>query len=142
MTTSEQIEKQLNDEFVKFSNGNYAGKVEVPKDIIEMFKKGIMVIPPFGHKINFNKVKVIASKKLGELSYSDLNDVIKVVLNTSLEVRYGNDFDEAVKQSIKFDKFVLCFNEVINDFQGKLKMKKTNLLNLSAKPTGRLQLIN
>ncbi len=142
MTTEQQIEKQLNDEFVKFSNGNYSGKVEVPKDIIEMFKKGVMVIPPFAHKINFTKVKTIASKKVDELSYADLNDVIRVVLNTSLELRYGNDFDEAVKQSIKFDKFVLCFNEVINDFQGKLKMKKTNLLNLSAKPSGRLQLIN
>ena len=142
MTTAEQIEKQLNDEFQKFSNGIYSGKLEVPKNIIEIFKKGVMSIPPFAHKINFNKVKVIASKKVEELTYADLNDVIKLVLNTPLNSVYDN-FDTAVKESIKIEKFVLAFNETISEFQDKLRMKKTTLQNL-ASPNGnrRMQLIN
>ena len=140
MTTEQQIEKQLNDELVKFQNGIYSGKVEVPKNIIELFKKGVMSMPAFSHRINFNKVKVIASKKPSELTYADLNDVVKVVLNTVLAVNYDN-FDTAVKENIKIEKFVLCFNENVDDFKEKLKMKKTTLKSL-ASPVSRMQLIN
>ena len=142
MTTEQQIEKELNDEFVKFSNGIYDGKVEIPKNILEIFKEGIMVLPPFSHKINFIKVKNIAAKKVSELTYADLNDVIKVVLNTSLNLSFDS-FHEGVKHSIAMDKFVMAYNETISKFQDKLRMRRTTLQNLSSPKMNRgLQIIN
>lgn len=130
MTSVPQVDKQLQEEFDKFSNALYSGKISVPTNLIELFKIGIMKMPPFGHKINFNKVKVLGSKKIKELSNGDINDLIKVVVNTKLEELFL-DFPEAVDSMIKLEKFILSYNQHIDEFQIQLQQKKTLLLSLS-----------
>lgn len=138
MTPSEQITKQLNEEYDVFLNTKYEGQFAVPSFIIELFKKAIMAMPPFAHKINFNKVKAIVGMKPEELTNGLLQDVIKVVLNTSLEKLYGNsivinndDFLRIVDRQIHLEKFVLSYNNHVADFKKKLEMKKATLESLS-----------
>lgn len=130
MTPAQQVDKQLQSDFDKFYNSAYAGKVEVPKDILAKFKTAIMSLPVQSHKINSNKIKAIAEKKVAQLSCGDINDVIKVIVNTPPEKMYA-DFDKAVDGMIKFEKFILCYNEFIDEFQKKLEMKRATLMSLS-----------
>lgn len=127
--TAEEINETLNKDYEDFLNDIY--KDRVPGNIIEMFEKSIMALPPFAHKINFYKVKAIISKNPDELSNSDINDVIKAVLNVPLERLYDSLYD-AIPEHIKFEKFVRDYNDHIENFKKKLNMKKTNLTNLSS----------
>ena len=153
MTTAEQITKQLNEEYDSFLNLPYAGKIPPPSFIIDLFKKAIMAMPPYAHKINFRKVKVIAGMKVEELTNGLLQDVIKVVLNTSLDKLYGcvsmkkgkdledamegrkslltNNFCDVIEKQIEIEKFVLAYNNHVDGFKKKLEMKKVNLESLS-----------
>ena len=134
MKTESVIEKQLKQDYDKFVNSVYEGKV--PAGIIEQFKRSILYMPPFFHKISFYKVKAIADKTEEQLTYSDLSDIIKVVLNTplatSLEVGIY-DFDEAVEKSIIIDKFAMEFNSKVDGFKQAQEQKKLTLLMLSNK---------
>lgn len=179
MTQNEQINKQLNEEYDKFLYSKYEGSVKPPKDIIELFKTAILAMPPFAHKINFHKVKAIATTKYEDLTNGNLSDIIKVVLNTSLQKLYksgifmdmqaikGKDYsvDELIKLSmernviisdaihednsfigivdkcIAMDKFVLCYNNHVNDFRKKLEMKKATLESLSGGRNNGLRII-
>lgn len=130
MNTEQKIEQQLQEDFDKFYNKTYDGDVEVPPNIIELFKKGAMPLALFFHKINAYKLKAIAAKDYRELTYGDLKDMITVILNAPLEKMYLR-FEDAVNNQIQFQKFVLCYNNAVDDFNSKLKMKKVSLLNLS-----------
>ena len=132
MTQQEQISKQLNDDFNVFFNAKYDGKIEVPSYLIDLFKKAIMALPPSAHKINFHKVKVIAGMKTEELTNGLLQDIIKVVLNTPLDKLFiGNDFFNSINDYINIEKFVLAFNNHVDEFRKKLEMKKVRLESLS-----------
>jgi hypothetical protein len=151
MTQNEQINKQLNEEYDKFLYSKYEGSVKPPKDIIELFKTAILAMPPFAHKINFHKVKAIATTKYEDLTNGNLSDIIKVVLNTSLEKLYKtNDliglknedsFLSIVDKCIAMDKFVLCYNNHVDDFRKKLEMKKATLESLSGARNNGLRII-
>lgn len=130
MTNQQVVDKQIEAEYDKFYNSVYAGKVDVPSDILEKFKKGIMSIPPFAHKINFLKIKNVASKSPNQLTNGDLNEVVKIILSTVPSIFYAS-FNEATKGNIEFEKFVLCYNDFIDDFTKSLQMKKATLMELS-----------
>lgn len=144
MTTDQQITAELNNSFDKFQNDIYDGKVEVPENIIEYFKTGIMALPPYAHKINFHKVKVISNMKVGELTNQLISDMIKVILNTPLDKSFDGDYNKIIDKYIEFEKFVLCFNAHVDDFRKKLEMRKITLSSLS--PTtpnrNRLNIVN
>ena len=133
MTQQEQINKQLDDEYDTFLNTKYSGKIAPPLYIIDLFKRAIISLPPYAHKINFRKVKVIASMKVEELTNGLLQDIIKVVLNTSLDKLFsGNDFfNSVIDDYIEIEKFVLAYNNHIDDYRKKLEMKKATLESLS-----------
>jgi hypothetical protein len=137
----EEINKQLNQEYDTFLNSLYTGKVDVPSFIVNLFKKAIMAMPPFAHKINFFKVKAIAKSKPEELTNGLLNDIVKVILNTPLEKLYsaditGNDFYEIIDKHIELEKFVLAYNNHIDDFRKKLELKKATLESLTRNVNG------
>lgn len=145
MTSNQQVTAELNNAYDKFQNEIYNGKVEVPKDIIELFKKGVMALSSFSHKLNFYKVKVISGMKGTELTNMLINDVIKVVLNTPLDKLYpDSDFEQAILSSIEFGKFVIAYNEHIDDFRKKLEMRKATLDSFSTMPNGNkfLKIVN
>ena len=131
MTTEQKIEQQLQEDFDKFYNKTYDEKIEIPQNIMELFKKGVMSLALYFHKINAYKLKAIASKNYKELTYGDLKDMITVILNTPLEKLYDR-FEDAVNSQIQFQKFVLCYNNAVDDFNSKLKMKKANLTSISS----------
>lgn len=133
MTPKEQINKQLNDEYDTFLNSKYDGKIAPPYYIIDLFKKAILALPPYVHKISFRKVKVIAGMKVEELTNGLLQDIIKVVLNTSLDKLFsGTDFfNSVIDDYIEIEKFVLAYNNHVDDFRKKLEMKKATLESLS-----------
>lgn len=130
--SEQEINEQLSNDFDKFLNAFYKGAVVVPKNIIELFKTAILELPSFSHKINFLKVKAIVSKKTDELTNTDLNDVIKVILNVSLQKLYPDlSFDKIIEQSIQMNKFVIAYNEHIEKFKKQLEAKKMTLQSLT-----------
>lgn len=123
-----EVQKQVQYDYEKFMNNPY-GK-HVPEYLLDFFEKALMVIPPQSHGVLFSKVKNIISKEIKDLSVSDLNDIVKVVVNTSLAVFYDSLYD-AIPEQIKFEKFVLAFNNHIKEFQENLNEKKKRLESLS-----------
>lgn len=142
MTTEQQITTQLNDDYDKFQNGIYDGKVEVPENMIELFKVGILALPPSAHKINFIKVKVISAMKEKELTNALISDVIKVILNTPLEKLFGGDYDRIIDRYINFEKFVIAYNKHVDEFRKKLEMRRATLNSLSVQNRSPLHIIN
>jgi hypothetical protein len=137
MTNQGEINKQLNEEYDKFLVLPYAGKVAVPDFIIDLFKKSIMAMPPFAHKINFHKIKAIAGMRPGELTNGLLSDVVKVILNVPMEKLYPDShFYSAVNLHIEVEKFILAFNKHIDDFRKGLETKKATLESLTKNISG------
>lgn len=131
MIKAEQVEKQLQEDFEKFQNLLYLGKIDVPKDIVAIFKKGIMSLAPHFHQVLGRRIKNIASKKPLELTNSDIHVIVKVIVNTPIEKLYGEDFLKSVDKQEKFEIFILSYNDSVNEFQAKLQQKKTLLQSLS-----------
>ena len=130
MSIQNQVEKQLQEEFEKFNNKPYSGKVSLPVNIIELFHIGIMGMPAFYHKIQFSKVKMLLGKELNSITNGDISDLIKVIVNTPIE-RFYDNIDEAVEKMIKLEKFILSYNQMVEEFKGQLEMKRTTLMDLS-----------
>lgn len=141
MNTKQQVEQQINQDYDKFVNGSYSGEVTVPINIIKIFMKAILAMPPFAHRINFLKVKSISNKEVKQLLVSDLNDIMKVLLNTPPEKLYEGDEGTIIEQCIKMDKFVISYNAFVDDFKGKLQLKKDNLLMIAGVKGNGLQII-
>lgn len=123
-----EVEKQLREDHEKFINEPY--NKSVPENLIALFEQAIMVVPPQAHGINFSKVKSIIEKTPEELNKSDINDIIKLVFNTPLQVFYDGIFD-AVPEHAKLEKFVLKFQNHLNEFNERLNQKRTRLASLS-----------
>jgi len=141
MSPQAQVEKQIQDDYDKFIYSVYNGKISVPDNIVELLKIAVMGLPPQFHGVHMNKIKVIISKKPSELNNGELADVIKLIFNCPLEKLY-EDFEEAVEGHLKLEKFVLSYNNYVNEFQENLKMKKANLINLSGIRNNGLKIIN
>lgn len=122
------IDKQLIEEHEKFLNSAY--NKSVPENLLEIFEKALMVVPPQAHGINFSKIKSIINKEISELSISDINDIVKVVFNTPLQVLYDSLYD-AIPEQIKMEKFVIKFNLHLKEFMDNLQQKRTRLASLS-----------
>src|SRR5690606_16010001 len=107
MNTKDQITKQLNDEYEAFFHTRYEGKVAPPKNILELFERAIRLMPPYAHKMNFYRVRSIAKTKYEDLTNSDLQDIVKVTLNTPLEqIHEGvTPFMDLIEKHIEFEKF-------------------------------------
>ena len=130
MDARKQANEQIKAEYDKFYNGIYDGKVPVPLNFVELFKKGIMNMSAFSHKIFASKIKVIASRLPEELTNGDLNLVIKVIVNVEMKHLYSS-FEESVEDTIKIQKFTLCYNEYVEAFKEQLEMKRVRLLDLA-----------
>lgn len=123
-----EVTKQIQYDYDRFMNAPY-GKF-IPEYILDFFEKALMIVPPQAHGVLFSKVKNIIIKEVKDLNITDINDIVKVVVNTSLAVFYDSLYD-AMPEQIKFEKFVLNFNNDIKEFQGNLNLKKERLEKLS-----------
>lgn len=123
-----EINQQLQKDHERFLAEPY--NKNVPENILDLFEKSIMVLPPQVHGISFHKVKSIISKTPEQLSNSDIADVLKIVLNVSLERLYDSLYI-AIPEQVKIEKFVLKFNEHIEKFKKELNQKRETLRNLS-----------
>lgn len=141
MKNQREIDKIINDEYQKFYNSSYGGKVGIPENVIELVQKCFFTLPPHFHKLNASKIKVISEKLVSELTNMDINDIIILLVNTPLCNQYEN-FYEAVNEQIKMEKFILCFNNYISDFKGNIEMKRTNLMALANPLSNGLKIVN
>jgi hypothetical protein len=137
MSHQEEINKQLNEQYDVFLNSSYTGKVAVPSFIIESFKRAIMAMPPYAHKIDFHKVRAIGSMKPEDLTNGLISDAIKTILNVSPEKLYPTlSFDAAVDKHIIVERFIIAFNKHIDDFRKGLESKKATLESLTKNMLG------
>jgi hypothetical protein len=140
MSVQNQVERQLQDEFNKFNNAPYAGKGTIPANLVELFSVGYMGMPVFYHKIQALRVKSIIGKELDELNPSDINEIIKVIVNIPPE-RFFDNIDEALEFYARLDKFLLLFNDSMKSFSEDLEMKRTRLMDLSGLNGGAMPII-
>lgn len=141
MTTENQIEKQLQEEFRAFELSVYKSLVEVPPNLIELLKKATLSLAPQFHQVLASRIKMIVSKQPDELTIVDLNATLKIIVNTPLEKLYGNDFDTAIESQIAFERYMLSFNQAVETFQKTLQEKKSRLQSLSGKMNGNLRIM-
>lgn len=143
------IEQQINSELEKFKNEVYNGKVEIPSNILDLFRRGILALAPQSHGILASKLKALYTRKISEITNGELSDIIKIIVNTPFGKMYKNklyaedrkymtlpssvqsNFESVLDSHIKFERFILAYNQHINDFQEKLKAKKATLQALS-----------
>lgn len=130
MNNEAAVEQQLQQDFDNFYNSIYDGKIETPSNILDLFKKGVMSLAPQFHKINSNKLHVISKTNYKQLTIGDLKDVITIILNTPFDKLY-NDFNEAMESHLKVQKFVLSYNNHVEEFNKKLQLRKATLLDLT-----------
>lgn len=143
MTTQQSIDKQLSDEYEKFVNSRYSGKIPIPENIIDLFKVAIMTVSPNAHGIDFNKIKGIVKKNNSELVIGDLSDMITMILNSPPKNFYDNRFDVAVESIISFKKFEIAFTLYVREFNSSLQQKKITLLSLANAGRGKgLSIVN
>jgi len=129
--TNYDIDSQINKEFQIFIEAAYKGTIKIPENIIELFKKAVLHLSPQFHQVNFSKIKQIIDKKSNELTNGEMKEVVKIIVNTPLNILFGNDVKEAIEDQIKLEKFIVSYNSSVNSFQEKLKMKKANLQSLT-----------
>lgn len=126
------VEQQVNDDLEKFKHETYNGKVEIPTGIKDLFKSAILSLAPQTHGITSSKLKALYSRKQKEFTNGELSDVIKLIVNTPFGKLYeGEDLVKALDKHIKFEKFLLCYNNHIDEFKNKLNQKKITLQSLA-----------
>ena len=125
------IEQQINSELEKFKNEVYNGKVEIPSNILDLFRRGVLSLAPQSHGILASKLKALYTRKISEITNGELSDIIKIIVNTPFGKMYDDDIFAALEKHQKFEKFILSYNTHINDFQEKLKAKRATLQALS-----------
>lgn len=157
--SNKEIEDQINNDLYKFENEIYKGKIDVPENILKLFKKGISSLPAQTHGIHFTRIKVICSKLPNELTISEINQVVRIIVCAPFATLYyeilnpnenligikneDDNFLNAVDEQIRLEKFILSYNTFVSEFQERLKMKKTNLLSLASGVNGdRMRVIN
>lgn len=129
---STNIEQQINDELEKFKNEKYSGSVEIPSDILSLFRRGVLSLAPQSHGILASKLKDLYTRNVSEITNGELSDIIKIIVNTPLDKLYEDeDFFGALDRQQKLEKFILCYNRHVDDFQSKLKMKRATLQSLA-----------
>ncbi len=127
-----EVNEQLNNEYNTFLYSPCKCKLPIPKNVIDLFKRAILAMPPYAHKILFTKVKAIYTTKVDKLTNSDVNDIVKVILNTPLEKLYlSYTFEEMVEAQIKMDAFVISYNSHVEEFKKGLEQKKLRLKDLT-----------
>ena len=126
------IDQQINEELETFKNKVYDGKVEIPKNILELFRTGILFLAPQTHGILASKLKALYITPVKKLTNGMLSDIIRLVVCTPFGKIYeGVEFEVALESHIKLEKFILGYNLHVDEFQNKLKMKKATLQSLS-----------
>lgn len=133
---SKDIEQQINDEYLKILNGKYTGHISVPKNLVELFKKAVMALPPYYHKLNFTKIQGIVIKSESDLTNGDLNEIIKLIFNTPLDKMFDDIF-VAIPEMIKIEKFAVSYNTMIDEHQRVLEAKSQMLQSLTKGVNGK-----
>lgn len=122
--TSNQIESELDQERNKFYNSVYSGKKDF--ELIPLFKKCIMLLAPQQHKISMNGIKEIVNAKEDKLTVFYLENIFKVILNVPLGKLYKN-FDDAVGQQLKIEKYIIDFNTFVGNFEKEIQARRATM---------------
>lgn len=121
------IESEINKLYTEYYSAVYSGKLEVPANFITLFGKGIMALPPFGHKINFHKIKsILTVSSVSKLRNSEISEIIKIIVNTPPSALFDS-IDECVKEMVKIQNFILEFNQMAEDLDKGLNEKRMRM---------------
>ncbi len=136
--TNEQINQQIQNEYMEWNNSLYSGNLQLPKSILETFKKAVFKSSPSEHKIPTEIIKKIVAKKLKDLTNTD----VPIILNTISAVKFCdlyNDFEEAVIKNGDIETLKINFNLTVKQINEQMEMKRNNLLSLNGGGTGKIK---
>lgn len=128
---NEEIKEQIDADYQAFLYQKYTGHIKPPKNILSIFKRAVFALPPYFHKIDFNKIEGIVKTKYDDLTNDDINEMVKLIFNTPLDKSFDS-LEVAIPEMKQLTKFAVSYNTMIEEFQEKLRGKSTMLQSLSS----------
>lgn len=140
MTTTEDINKMIQKDYMDYNNAKYSGNPALPKDIMETFKKAVFHSNPSAHKIPTEVIKKIIVKKLKDLTNIDVPIILNVISSVNFCDLYKS-LDEALLKNKEIEEIKLAINLTVAEINRATEEKRHNLLSLSGGGTGRIKTI-
>lgn len=137
MTKEQEINLQIQKLYDSFNSSTYTGD-DLPKDILETFKKAVFVLPPSEHKMSMETVKRISSKKVKDLTNMDVPSILNTVSACRLCDLY-KDFEDGVAKNKQIEDIKLSFNLIVRQITAEVENKRKNLLSLSGIGDGKVR---
>lgn len=131
--TEKEINQQIEQEYSKFNSATYEG--ELPKDLINIFKKALLGLSPNTHKMTVKTIQSIVTKKVGDLKFIEVGTIINTILEAPLST-IAEDFNAALKTLQSIENVRIDFNLKVKDAQERLNEKRMNLINLAGLNNG------
>lgn len=125
MNINEQIEKEME----KFYNSVYSKGVK-GLNLIPLFKKCVMNLSPQQYLISVQGLKQIVNTPEDKLTVIMIEKICKVIMNVPFKLLYKN-FDEAIGDQLKIEKFVIEYTNYVDSFQKDMQVKRATLQSLS-----------
>lgn len=138
MTTSEDINKMIQKDYMDYNNATYCGNPALPKDLMEVFKKAIFHSNPSTHKIPTEVIKKIVVKKLKGLTNIDVPIILNVISAANFCDLY-KDLDEALAKNREVEEIKLAINLTVAEINRATEAKRNNLLSLSGSGNGKIK---
>lgn len=129
MTTEQEINKQIQEEYNKYRDAPYDG-VPLPEEIIRLFKKAMMVVPYDDHKFNMVRVKEICEKGVKDLTWLEAGMVINFMQKVIPEKVFSS-IEKYCEFMIANTFIVSEYNIVTNKWQRNIEAYKDRLRNTS-----------
>lgn len=135
-----EIDKKIAEEYNDFYVGVYDGSIPVPANLVDLFKKALMVVPPIAHQYPSARVRQMLDKPVEELSWVETGKMVNVIVEAPFHTLY-KDIDEALVGAAKIEEFRMNWQAVVAKFDETMKRKREALSNLAGTRKQPMQII-
>lgn len=129
MTTEREIDLQIGKEYNEFYTRIYDGLTPIPEFTVKLFATALMCVAPAAHQIHGDKMKLLISKKIEELTWVEVGKMMNVITEVPFYLLY-EDLEDALNKTMQMEQFQLYYNATVADLDSKMKKKKSSLMNL------------
>ncbi len=130
--TQTDIEVQLKADYDKFSNQYYPGYT--PDNIMAMFEKALIDVPPGVHNIGIGYLEKLIKKSKKELTTIDVGLVVNTIKAARWSVVFDGNISEAIKEMKNLDRVLVEYNKMANAFENEIQIRRQRLEQLASGP--------
>jgi len=146
--TPEQINQQIQSEYMEWNKSPYSGNPALPKDFLETFKKAVFYFTPsieqnqnIFRRPPVDVISKIISKKIKELTNIDVPIILNTISSVSFDLLY-DDLNEALVRHKEIDEIKVAFNITVAHINEQTEIKRNNLLSLNGMGNGKIKAIS